>query len=229
MGAWQSSPANDTLQPSNPPPPSSPPHPSKSKLTPTRPRPRNALSYFLSAPTSDLIHSHYNPTINDINKTIHILSCKLPPELVLKVLGEGRYWASCRNLLKKEIEVVSSDPGMRRLPRASGWLTGQEKGVQLEDQIGQIWYLLSEEVGCESLESHSTGSVAAGPDVGGAKLDVKEAREHEGPKDEEGEKKDLEGCWLREIVIETLSKDQGWSSAVNANPALYGMLSRPCL
>lgn len=118
---------------------------------------------------------------------------------------------------------------MRRLPRASGWKTGQEDNIQLEDQIGQIWYLLSEEVGCESSESHSTGSAAAGQDVGGTKLDVKEAKGHQGPQDREGEKEDLEGCWLREIVIETLSKDQGWSSAVNANPALYGMLSRPCL
>ena len=225
MGAWQSTPANDVLQPTNPPPPSSPPHPSRSELNPTRPRPRNALSYFLSAPTSDLIHSHYHPTINDINRTIQILSCKLPPELVLRVIDESRYWAGCRNLLKKEIEVVSAQPGMRRLPRASGWKTGQEEGIELNDEIGQIWYLLSEEVGCESSPSHATGAASAQQSV--TKLDIKEAVEVEGRKEDGGGGGEEEkGCWLREIVIETLSKDQGWSSAVTANPALYGMLSR---
>jgi hypothetical protein len=128
-------------------------------------------------------------------------------------------------LLKKEIEVVSAQPGMRRLPRVSGWRTGQEEGVVLDDEIGQIWYLLSEEVGCESSQSHVTGSATAGPDTGGTKLDVKVAKEEEEPKDEKRETADEKGCWLREIVIETLSKDQGWSSAVTANPALYGMLS----
>jgi hypothetical protein len=227
MGAWQSTPANDILQPANPPTPSSPPHPSRSELNPTRPRPRNALSYFLSAPTSDLIHSHYNPTIVDINKTIQILSCKLPLELVLRVLDECRYWAGCRNLLKKEIEVVSAQPGMRRLPRASGWKTGQEGGVELADEIGQIWYLLSEEVGCESSSSHATGTASVGPEVGGSKPDIKKSEEEEEAEEDEGEEE--KGCWLREIVIETLSKDQGWSSAVTANPALYGMLSQPFL
>jgi hypothetical protein len=221
MGAWQSSPANDVLQPSDPPPPSSPPHPSRSELNPTRPRPRNALSYFLSAPSSDLIHSHYHPTINDINKTIQILSCKLPPELVLRVIDESRYWAGCRNLLKKEIEVVSAQPGMRRLPRASGWRTGQEEGVELADEIGQIWYLLSEEVGCESSPSPPTGSAAAGTSEESGKQSVTVKKKLEEGDEDEEEK----GCWLREIVIETLSKDQGWSSAVTANPALYGVPS----
>jgi hypothetical protein len=145
--------------------------------------------------------------------------------LVLRVLDECRYWAGCRNLLKKEIEVVSAQPGMRRLPRASGWRTGQEEGVELRDEIGQIWYLLSEEVGCESSPSPGAGTSAAGAGEGGSKLDVKEAKVIEGTKEAKGEGEEEEkGCWLREIVIETLSKDQGWSSAVTANPALYGML-----
>jgi hypothetical protein len=126
--------------------------------------------------------------------------------------------------LKREIEVVSAHPGMRRLPRASGWKTGQEEGVELRDEIGQIWYLLSEEVGCERSQSHATGTTPAGPEVGGTKLDVKKA-EKEDEAGEEEEEEEEKGCWLREIVIETLSKDQGWSSAVTANPALYGMPS----
>jgi hypothetical protein len=125
--------------------------------------------------------------------------------------------------LKKEIEVVSAQPGMRRLPRASGWKTGQEEGVELRDEIGQIWYLLSEEVGCENSPSHVTGTTPAGPDVGGSKLDVKSSEKEEEGEEDEGEEE--KGCWLREIVIETLSKDQGWSSAVTANPALYGVPS----
>ena len=124
--------------------------------------------------------------------------------------------------MKKEIEVVSAQPGMRRLPRASGWRTGQEEGVGLNDEIGQIWYLLSEEIGCESSPSHATGSVPAGTSEGSEKQSVAEKKKLEESDEDEEEK----GCWLREIVIETLSKDQGWSSAVTANPALYGMLSQ---
>jgi hypothetical protein len=142
--------------------------------------------------------------------------------LVLRVIDESRYWAGCRNLLKKEIEVVSAQPGMRRLPRASGWRTGQEEGVGLNDEIGQIWYLLSEEVGCESSPSPGAGTSAAGAGEGGSKPDIKKSEE-----EKEAEEEEEKGCWLREIVIETLSKDQGWSSAVTANPALYGMLSYP--
>jgi len=130
--------------------------------------------------------------------------------------------------LKKEIEVVSAQPGMRRLPRASGWKTGQEEGVELRDEIGQIWYLLSGEVGCESSSSHVTGTVPARPEEGGTKPDVKYAKETEGGEEEKDDGEEEEkGCWLREIVIETLSKDQGWSSAVTAHPTLYGMIP-PC-
>jgi hypothetical protein len=146
---------------------------------------------------------------------------------VLRVIDESRYWAGCRNLLKKEIEVVSAQPGMRRLPRVSGWRTGQEDGVELRDEIGQIWYLLSEEVGCESSQNHAAGTTAAGAGESGSKPDIKKAEKEEEAEEDEGE--EGKGCWLREIVIETLSKDQGWSSAVTANPALYGMLSQPLI
>jgi hypothetical protein len=232
MGAWQSTAQNIVFHPQNPSPATeptrltSPPHPSRSKFTstststttPTRPRPRNALSYFLSAPTSDLIHSHSTPTIVDINRTVSILSKRLPPELVLRILDESRYWAGCRNLLKKEIEVVSAQPGMRRLPRVSGWRTGQENGVELKDEMGEIWYLLSEEVGCESSQKEGqTVTASSGEGSGVSTLGV-----NKGNREKEEEEEEEEGCWVREIVIETLSKDQGWSSAVTANPALYG-------
>jgi len=242
MGAWQSTLQNAVLGPSNPGPShdsqaprtTSPPHPSRSDFTSTsastRPRPRNALSYFLSAPTSDLIHSHSTPSITDVERTISILSRKLPPELVSRVVDESRYWAGCRNLLKKEIEVVSAEPGMRRLPRVSGWTTGQEEVAQggLEDKIGGIWYLVSEEVGCEKSQGIANATGRASDDstsekpVASVSADTKRAADLEEKEDEE-EDEEEEGCWIREIVIETLSKDQGWSSALTANPALYGV------
>lgn len=116
--------------------------------------------------------------------------------------------------------MVSAQPGMRRLPRVSGWRTGQEEEVGLKDEMGEIWYLVSQEVACEDQQRH-------GPDhrsVGKGERSVSADKKGEGTERDQEEEED--GCWVREIVIETLSKDQGWSSAVTANPALYGMLAR---
>jgi len=202
---------------------SSPPHPSRSTFTQTRPRPRTALSYFLPNPTPELQHSHSEPTLESIHQTTEILSTKLPPELVSRILDEGRYWAGNRVLLKKELDVAAALPHSTRIPRESGWKNGQEEGVELKDGAGEVWYLLSEAVGSESIqETGSSSSATEGgyPRFGTGGLDPSE----EGGESEEEEEEAEEGCWLREIVIETLSKDQGWSSAVTANPALYGQL-----
>lgn len=202
---------------------SSPPHPSRSTFTQTRPRPRTALSYFLSNPTPDLQHSHSEPTLQDIHQTTEILSTKLPLEVVSRILDEARYWAGNRVLLKKELDVAAALPHSTRIPRESGWKNGQEEGVELKDGVGEVWYLLSEAVG--SVSAEEVESRAPVPKRRNPRTDAGEygqAKEEEETKEEEEEAE--EGCWLREIVIETLSKDQGWSSAVTANPALYGQL-----
>jgi chorismate-pyruvate lyase len=51
--------------------------------------------------------------------------------------------------------------------------------------------------------------------------DVKEDEEEKSDSEQEEEES---GCWAREIIIETLSKDQGWSTAVSHHPELYGEL-----
>lgn len=124
-------------------------------------------------------------------------------------------------LLKKELDVAAALPHSTRIPRESGWKNGQEEGVELKEGVGEVWYLLSEAVGSVSAgEVESRGPV---PKRGNPRSEAGEyiqAKEEEESEEEEEEVE--EGCWLREIVIETLSKDQGWSSAVTANPALYG-------
>jgi hypothetical protein len=84
--------------------------------------------------------------------------------------------------------------------------------------MGEIWYLVSQEVGCEDQQRHGPGHRS----VGKGERYVSAAKEGNGT--EMDQEEDEDGCWVREIVIETLSKDQGWSSAVTANPALYGKL-----
>jgi hypothetical protein len=99
--------------------------------------------------------------------------------------------------------------------------------VAVKEGVGEMWYLMSEEIGCESEYHESEGEGSGMPsDLGGPSSStglrekvVMGEGEEEGNEEKAEEE---EGCWLREIVIETLSKDQGWSSAVHANPALYG-------
>lgn len=238
MGSWYSTPqVNDQFtstltgqtSPDRPLRQSSPPHPSKSNFIKDtiparpRPRPRTALSYFLPNPTPELQHSHSEPTLKNIHQTTKILLTKLPPELVSRILDEGRYWAGNRVLLKKELDVAAALPHSTTIPRESGWRNGQEDGVDLKDGAGEAWYLLSEAVGSESIqETGSSSSTTEGGNsrLGTGSLDLSD----KGGESEEEEEEAEEGCWLREIVIETLSKDQGWSSAVTANPALYGQL-----
>lgn len=187
--------------------PTSPPHPSRSSLNPasTRPR-RTGFSYFLPISTPDLQHSHLNPTLNDIRKTAVLLSTKLPAELVTRILDQAEYWAGCRTLIQKDLVVAAGTPSPRHAQVQ--WKTGQERGdlAGLQDgPEGEVWYLASEPLGCDE-------TAAAGAP----------ADEDEGTRARDGVRPK---CWLRNMVIETLSKDQGWSSAVRTNPTLYGGLS----
>ena len=152
----------------------------------------------------------------------------------MRVLNEAKYWAGCRTLIQKDLTVVAGTPTPRGPP--SGWRSGQERDVgELKDgRDGEVWYLVSEPVGCD--ESHTAGA-AGGPrdarslpgwrgsapekEISGEKAGV--LIEHEDKATaEKDEQRDGARCWLRGMIIETLSKDQGWSSAVTANPKLYG-------
>ena len=89
------------------------------------------------------------------------------------------------------------------------WRNGQEDdlieeiGLEdsgLKDQEGKLWYLVTEPIG--SIQAHATDE-EAGEGVG---LDEKEKEQAE-------EKREKPKAWLKKIVVDTLSKDQGWSSS----------------
>ena len=229
MGAAQSTPeppaAHDILD--TPALSSSPPHPSRSTLNPATPLRSGLTSYFLPITTPDLQHSHLSPTLENIREVSDALSTKLPPELVVRVLEEAKYWAGCRTLITKDLVVVAGTPTPRGPPR--GWRSGQEshEGLErLKDGIdGEVWYLASEPVGCDesSLNSRADGGINLRSPGKGDRRDNEKIAYEERDEDHEEGSDDQDGkCWLRGLVVETLSKDQGWSSAVSANPKLYG-------
>lgn len=226
MGSSQSIPeeptAHDILD--TPARTTSPPHPSRSNLNPATPT-RSGISYFLPISTPDLQHSHLSPTLDDIRKTSDLLARKLPPELVVRVLDEARCWAGCRTLIQKDLTVIAGAPTPRGPPM--GWESGQERHPGLESlkdgMDGEVWYLASEPIGCDE-----SAPSTAGPNRN-KRMSSSEKREasekqtlNSDDEDMEQDDEETSKCWLRGMVIETLSKDQGWSSAVTANPKLYG-------
>lgn len=105
------------------------------------------------------------------------------------------------------------------------WKNGQEGELGemegLKDTDGNIWVLVSGPIGCREGEEEPAEevSVVAPPSLEKGKA-VEVAKGDESAADEEDhEEEHEEGSWLREVVIETLSKDQGWSST---DPAAYG-------
>ena len=80
----------------------------------------------------------------------------------------------------------------------SGWTTGQEEVAQggLEDKIGGIWYLVSEEVGCEKPQGTANatgttgGSFTSGRVMAGAPIATKIAADHEEKEDTEEEEEE---------------------------------------
>lgn len=196
----------------NPGSPPSPPPPSQSTLGR-----QNFLSYFLPITTPDITHEHSPPTTSDIAEITSILtSLRLPPELVPKILDEAEFWTPCRRLSRKHVTVIDHATGPRDLP--GSWKCGQEEelveereveGSGLKDRKGEVWLLVSPKIGCTLQERSSTSP--EGP-----------SRETQVPVDgigDSGQGSEGKG-WSRMVVVETLSKDQGWSSR---NPGHYGV------
>lgn len=191
----QASEGQDVLDAANgEPEPSRPTSPPHPSRSPLNPTSsrRSAFSYFLPISHRDLQHSHLNPTLDDVRKTAELLSARLPAELVLRVLDEARYWAGCRTLIQKDLMVVAGHTSPRNLPQPRTWRNGQETQVGLPEDEDGNVWYLASEP-VGCDETRLSGSRAGGG-----------------------------GCWVRGLVIETLSKDQGWSSAVQADRSLYG-------
>ncbi|KIR57836.1 hypothetical protein I314_06341 [Cryptococcus bacillisporus CA1873] len=155
--------------------------------------PQSILSLFLPATPPLLTHDHIPPTLSDITLvTCYLVHLGLPLELALRILDEARYWDGCRRESKKEVMVYSTRDG-GYVKRGLEWLTGQEEEVPeaamagdggLEGGKGKVWYLVSSPIGCFGDPDPMNTRVGHGERT----------------------------AWVKEVVIETFSKDQGWSN-----------------
>ncbi|ORY24020.1 hypothetical protein BCR39DRAFT_548198 [Naematelia encephala] len=202
-----------------------PSRPSTSRLNPTRNTSRSFMSYFLPISTPDLTHDHLPPFPADIDETISALSPPhlplLPPEIVYQILDLAEYWLVCRRMSRRPVTVVAGAPSPRlRAPGnqpGSRWLGGQEEEMReemeigddddeeegeggLTDREGEVWYLVSSPIGC-----------AEEPAEEDSNTNERQMKEDTGERGDRHPKHTPKGR-LRRVVIETLSRDQGWSS-----------------
>ena len=75
------------------------------------------------------------------------------------------------------------------------------KGNGLDDKPGEVWYLVSPPIGCEGWNPKSKDKTRVKRNTG-----PKDDCEHLGHQILDAK------VWVRRVVLETLSKDQGWSS-----------------
>ncbi|OCF45765.1 hypothetical protein I317_00253 [Kwoniella heveanensis CBS 569] len=185
--------------------------------------PPSILSYFFPTPNPSLSHDHLEPTLQDIRLVMRYLSrLGLPSELVESILNMADYHASCRRHISKRIEVCSTcevghvkNEEQPFSPPQTGEVRYQalRVGGALRNAKGKVWYLCSSPLGCtgtDIVEGRRTTQQQRHPPGG---QDVAEQSEQEKGRLER------QDVWLRKVVIETFSKDQGWSSG---NPAHYG-------
>jgi hypothetical protein len=146
----------------------------------------SAPPFFTRAPDPTHVHPM---RASDVAQIEADLCTRLPVELTHAVLEYAGVWAACRRECRKPLTARARviPRGRRGLPPDGEWGTGQEgeaRELGLEDDRGNLWCLLSAPVGCIG--------------VGG------------GGGVEEGEREG-ENVWVRKIVVETTSKDQGWA------------------
>lgn len=163
------------------------------------------LSYFIPMSTPTLTHTHTRPSgPASINAVISILTSKgLPPELVQRIMEDARYWSKCVRSNKKACTIVAGmePPRQQRGGQLERWVSGQEEEMMgemtmtnsgLKDDCGKVWYLCSGPIGCSPTR----------PKV----LEEKAIRLDEAESEERAAQ-----VWLRQVVVETSSKDQGWT------------------
>nr|XP_019046961.1 hypothetical protein I302_03567 [Kwoniella bestiolae CBS 10118]OCF25891.1 hypothetical protein I302_03567 [Kwoniella bestiolae CBS 10118] len=220
MGSRQSQPTT------NPPPANEAVRPSASPLNP---RGQSILSYFFNPSTPSLTHDHLHPTALEVRLVSrYLIHLGIPSELIPKVLDEAEYWSGCRRQRTKHVVVNSLDS---RLHITNGTHLVQPEDLLDSDQVdelprsammsrwgglrnmnGECWYLASSPVGCtrrpraRGNEQRSHGHVVEGEGGSEEVVDI-------------GNSGEPDKVWIRKCVIETLSKDQGWSSN---NPTHYG-------
>lgn len=177
--------------------------------------------------TPKFTHSHLPPNPNDIKQISSLLIQKgLPAELIPKILDYASYWPACRCMSTRSLTLTAN----RRSPRLhydNPWTGGQEEeleremcamGSGLRDRNGEVWYLVTRPLGCGYGDDE--GEEEKGKEKGKGKGNEVETDDEERVKEVdanaalEGSVEDgrIVGGWLRKVVVETLSQDQGWST-----------------
>ncbi|WVQ75796.1 hypothetical protein IAR50_005429 [Cryptococcus sp. DSM 104548] len=176
--------ASQTSSPTVPPPQTLP---ASSPLS----QPKGFISYFL--PSSEITHKHRHPTLHDIRLISHYLSTLLPGELVERVMDEAEIWQVCWRAQRSKMVCPSRMKGGINATDGSLWQTGQEAEVGeaamaggLRCQNGEAWYLISSPIGCSGDQDEEQDAAA---------------EEQSRPR----------RAWVKKVVIETSSRDQGWS------------------
>jgi hypothetical protein len=207
----------------------------------------NPFALFVTVDTPHFKHHHLSTLHAQIKEISEILAIKVPPELVPRILEEARVWHGCRTMCTREVCVVAGRPSPRRAAlHREVWVNGQEEEMAevegLKDKEGNVWVLVSGKIGCKEGEEEEEREGDESLQAGVERLAIREPAHQTtlqldakpevlgpeaGEQIEEGEEEPREeGSWLREIIIETLSKDQGWSTG-EAAQTYYGR--SPCL
>ncbi|WWC86722.1 uncharacterized protein L201_001600 [Kwoniella dendrophila CBS 6074] len=213
-------------------------------LTPSR---QTILNYFFAPNTkTGVIHEHSLPTYDDCKLVESYLRFRgLPNELIPRILDYAEYWSSCKRKNSKRILVRSNDntaylPDSLPPPRSEDGLealfcSGQSNEIPLSSRMnpnegkrgggglycenGKIWYLLSSPIGCTSNpQTDLYSSMRPSQSRSNSNMSTR-TRSNSRLTTESDLNENYDQVWVRKCIIETLSKDQGWSSG---NPAHYG-------
>ncbi|WVN89290.1 uncharacterized protein L203_104511 [Cryptococcus depauperatus CBS 7841] len=148
--------------------------------------PPGFFSLFQPAPEILLTHDHRQPTLDDIDLVITYLGhLGLPLEMATCILDMAEYWSPCRRESRKDVMVLStSDIGYAK---NADWNTGQEHEVPAE-AIEQGGGLYNTKGQLWYMVSSPIGCTNG------------QHSTHSGP------------TWARRVIVETFSRDQGWSN-----------------
>lgn len=204
-------------------------------------------SYFTPAAANLLTHDHPH-TAAECAVVEAALLAHLPADIVQCILDLAEVWTCCRRANRRTI-CVQAGGDEPHGTRGEHWRTGQEDevsddGLELVDGPGDVWYLVSRELGCCQTEEVPTPAEfdedqlddrdrrVAGVDLIRPLRDLAVVEESEEedvppPRSHAGRRLSYVGSkrwWCRRIVVELFSRDQGWVSETSQQ--YYGGLRR---
>ncbi|WWC59661.1 uncharacterized protein I303_102223 [Kwoniella dejecticola CBS 10117] len=221
----QASPSPAPIPAPDPPPPSS---------SPLNPNPTSTaqgiLSYFFNPSKPGVTHDHLHPSALEVRLVSkYLIHLDLPAELVPRVLDHAEYWTSCRRMNNKHV-LVNSLSHRGHLPGGEGpWSAGQADEVPHRARVesdgglrctrGNVWYLVSSPIGCTSPprpgpepepEPRLGHQVRTQPEARPATTSTHASKSGA---QSQGDQRDWDEVWIRRCVVETLSRDQMWSTS----------------